>query len=303
MKIGILDGYTLFQNDINRNVFDKFGEVVYLDRLVEELIPENMLDAEILITNKYVLNRDNIPQFKNLKKIIVSATGINCIDSEYCKEQHIPVKNVPGYGTESVAQHAFSLILFYTNQVARHSESVRKGEWSNNPDFCYQINPIIELKDKTIGIIGLGAIGKATAKIADAFGMKVIYHHTRDLKNEYSFKTLDELYEQADFISLNCPATTENIGFINAAALDKMKKTAVIVNTARGILINEEDLAQALKTQKIAAALLDVLEKEPPSKENPLINLSNCFITPHNAWMSFEARMRIIEIISKELEL
>ncbi|MFM1913890.1 MAG: hypothetical protein RIR51_1742 [Bacteroidota bacterium] len=301
MKIGILDGFTLFQNDINKNVFNQFGEVIYLDRIENQIIPENILDSEILITNKFVLNRENIPQFKNLKKIIVSATGINCIDSEYCKEKNIPVRNVPGYGTESVAQHAFSLILHYTNHVALHMDSVRKGDWTKNPDFCYQIKPIIELKDKTLGIIGLGAIGKATAKIAEAFGMKIIYSHTKDLKNQYPYKNLDQLFSESDFISLSCPATKDNIGFINAEAFSKMKKNAVLINTARGLLINENDLADALKSNKIAAALLDVLETEPPSANNPLIHLDNCFITPHNAWMSYEARMRIIDIINYEL--
>jgi glycerate dehydrogenase len=300
MKIGILDGFTLFQSDIDWKNLQSFGEVYYLDRVENGLIPENLLDSDVLITNKFSLNESNLPLFPNLKLIIVSATGYNCVDTDYCRNHHIQVANVPNYGTYSVAQHAMALLLNYSNSVEMHIQAVQKGEWESCKDFSFQKKPLIELFGKTMGIIGMGAIGKAFACMCKSLGMQVIYSHTRDLLLEdFAYVTLEELGTKADFISLHCPLNAQTNQLINKSFLAQAKSNLVLINTSRGGLIHSQDLANALEEGKIAAALLDVLEVEPPRATNPLLHAKNCYITPHNAWISFEARTRIFDIIKE----
>jgi len=302
MKIGILDGFTLFQSDIDWKLLENFGEVVYQDRREGKTILNNLLDSEILITNKYVLNASNLPQFSKVKLIIVSATGYNCVDVEYCKNHQIFVCNVPNYGTYSVAQHALALLLNYTNAVETHAQSVKKGEWVQSKDWCFQNQPLIELYGKTMGIIGMGSIGKAFAQMCQSLGMRIIYSHTRDLSIEnMEFVDLKKLAKQADFISLHCPLTEKTNQLIDQHFLENAKSTLVLINTSRGGLLQSQEVANALNTGKIAAALLDVLEVEPPEESNPLLSAKNVSITPHNAWISFEARTRIFTTIQQIL--
>lgn len=302
MKIGILDGFTLFQSDIDWKLLENFGEVVYQDRREGKTILNNLLDSEILITNKYVLNASNLPQFSKVKLIIVSATGYNCVDVEYCKNHQIFVCNVPNYGTYSVAQHALALLLNYTNAVETHAQLVKKGEWVKSKDWCFQKQPLIELYGKTIGIIGMGSIGKAFAQMCQSLGMRIIYSHTRDLSIEnMEFVDLKKLVKQADFISLHCPLTEKTNQLIDQHFLENAKSTLVLINTSRGGLLQSQEVANALNTGKIEAALLDVLEVEPPEESNPLLSAKNVSITPHNAWISFEARTRIFTTIQQIL--
>jgi len=303
MKIGILDGLTLFQSDIDWKQLHTFGEVLYLDRVESRQIPSQFHDCEVLITNKYVLNETNLRDLPQLKLIIVSATGYNCVDTVYCKNRHIQVTNVPNYGTYSVAQHALALLLNYTNAVEEHVQSVNAGEWLACKDFSYQKKPLIELYGKTMGILGMGAIGQAFAAICQSLGMKIIYSHTRDLGlANATFVDLKTLAGQSDFISLHCPLNAQTHQIINKEFLAHAKKNLVLINTSRGGLIQSQDLADALNQDKIAAALLDVLEVEPPTKADPLLQAKNCSITPHNAWISLEARTRIYQTMEEILK-
>jgi len=303
MKIGILDGFTLFQSDIDWKQFLTFGEVVYEDRKDGDTISEGLLTSEILITNKYVLNQSNLPKFTNLQLIIVSATGYNCVDTAYCKEKGIKVCNVPNYGTYSVAQHALALLLNYTNSIEKHAQAVKDGQWVSSKDWCFQQQPLIELFGKTMGIIGMGAIGKAFANMCASLGMKIIYSHTKELNiPHYEFVSLEKLAQQSDYISLHCPLTATTHQLINSNFLAHAKSNLVLINTSRGGLLHSQEVANALNEDKIAAALLDVLEVEPPESTNPLIHAKNTCITPHNAWISFEARTRIVETITHILE-
>ncbi|MCW3090056.1 MAG: D-2-hydroxyacid dehydrogenase [Ferruginibacter sp.] len=295
MRIVITDGYTLNPGDLNWNAFDELGEVHYYDRTAAGEIIERCRNADIIITNKTPVNSEAIEAAKQLKLIAVTATGYNIIDIAAAKQRAILICNVPSYGTYSVAQHAFALLLELTNHVGINAASVQDGEWFRSADWCYTKQPLMELKDKTIGIIGLGKIGTQTAKIAMAFGMNVIYHHGKKAIKGATEVKLHELFMQADFISVHCPLTDSNKGFINKELLELMKPTAFLINTSRGQLIAEKELADALQNKKLAGAALDVLSQEPPLAEHPLIGLPNCIITPHNAWISFEARSRILQ--------
>lgn len=268
-----------------------------------ENIPSTLLHSEVLITNKFILNKANLTNLTDLKLIIVSATGYNCVDILYCQTKGIRVCNVPNYGTFSVAQHALALLLNYSNAVETHAQSVQAGEWVKCKDFSYQKKPLIELQGKTMGIIGMGSIGKAFANMCQSLGMKIIYHHTRDLGlTDAKFVDVQTLAKQSDFISLHCPLNAQTNQLINKEFLAHAKKNLVLINTSRGGLIQTQDLANALNEEMIAGALLDVLEIEPPQPTNPLLSAKNTWITPHNAWISFEARVRIAEIIQKILD-
>lgn len=302
LKILITDGFALFQNDIAHDVFDAFGEVIWRPRTNPDDLQQLPADVDIIITNKFVIGPKQLEYFPKLKLIAVSATGYNCVDTAACREKGIMVCNVPDYGTFSVAQHALALLLDYSNRVSLHADSVARGEWSSNPDWCYTRSPIREWKDKTLGIIGMGRIGSCFADMAEALGMKVIYHHTRDLAMPgRTFVDLQTLATASDVISLHCPLTAQNKHVINADFLGGMKKDGIIINTSRGPLIDQEALAYALRSGTIAAALLDVLETEPPPASNPLIGCPNAIITPHIAWISKEARGRIIGTLHRIL--
>lgn len=303
MKIVVTDGYALNPGDLSWKPIEDYGELTVHERTPPGLIYERCKHADIILSNKTELNRDIIVRLSNLKLISVLATGYNVIDINAAQKNGIVVCNVPAYGTASVAQHTFALILELTNHISIHSESVTNGEWQQSPDWCYARKPLMELAGKTLGIVGMGNIGRQTALIAIAFGMKVIYssrHNKQTDPGEY--KDLETVFRESDFISLHCPLTPENKEFVNAGLLQLMQPSAYIINTARGQLVNEHDLADALNNNKIAGAALDVLSKEPPQDDNPLLKAKNCVISPHNAWMTKEARQRIIDVTAKNIK-
>ena len=299
MKILLLDGYTLFQEDISWSSLKSFGEVVFHDRTSRENLSSIDNDVDVLITNKALVGIPELEYFKQLKLVVVSATGYNCVDIKACVAAGVPVCNVPGYGTFSVAQHALAMLLHHSNQVAAHDQSVRNGDWSSHQDWTYTLTPIREWHGKTMGIIGMGNIGSCFAGMAESLGMHVIYHHTRDLQlPNRRFVDLDTLAKTTDVISLHCPLNERTNKLINERFLSLMKPNALLINTSRGGLIDSLALREALLDHRIAAALLDVLEKEPPLADHPLIGLPNAIITPHIAWISYEARKRICDVIS-----
>lgn len=295
MQIVITDGFTLNPGDLSWKALDHLGEVAYYDRSAGKDILDRCRNAAVIITNKTPINSIVIEAADNLKLIAVTATGYNVVDVEAAKKRGIPVCNVPAYGTHSVAQHAFALLLELTNHVGINAATVLEGGWYRSADWSYTVKPVMELQNKTIGIIGLGKIGTQMATIAMAFGMNVIYYRgKKPLKGAKEVK-LHELFMQADFISVHCPLTVQNYAFINKELLELMKPTAFLINTSRGQLIAEKELADALQKNKLAGAALDVLSVEPPLAGHPLIGLPNCIITPHNAWISFEARNRVMQ--------
>lgn len=305
MKIAVLDGYALNPGDLSWDNLKDLGDCTIYDRTSPGLVFSRSTGADVLITNKVVINKNLIDSLPNLKYIGVTATGYNVVDIQAAKERHVVVTNIPAYSTESVAQLVFAHILNVVNRVGLLADSVRSGEWSSSQDFAYWKSPLTELSGKTIGIIGFGQIGQKVAEIAKAFGMKVIFQ-SRSLKTNLpegvEQKSLNEVFAESDFVSLNCPLTAENVGFVNRGLISKMKSTSVLINTGRGALINEDDLAHALNNSQIAAACLDVLSTEPPSVENPLLKAKNCFITPHIAWATSEARQRLMNITVSNLK-
>ncbi len=307
MKLVILDAYAENPGDLSwdwlKNVVEEYE--IY-DITPPEKVIERSIDADILVTNKTVLTADILSQLPKLKYISTLATGYNVIDTEFAREKGITVSNIPAYSTDGVAQLVFALILEIVNHVALHNKSVKKGDWCKSEHFCYWKAPIAELAHKTLGIVGFGKIGSAVAQIANAFGMNVIAYspNTRTYSGfgEVTFKTLDEVIAESDFISLHCPLTDSTNGLVNMEFLKKMKKTAILINTSRGPVINEADLKIALDEGIIAAAGVDVLSAEPAREDNPLLTCENCIITPHIAWASFEARSRLMNIFKSNVE-
>lgn len=296
MEIVITDGFTLNPGDLSWQGIEALGSMQYYDRTSQVEVIDRCFNAAVIVTNKTIINAAVINTATQLKMIAVTATGYNNVDITAAKKKGVLVCNVPGYGTSSVAQHTFSLVLQLTNHVGINAASVANGEWAVAKDWCYSYKPIIELKDKILGIIGMGKIGGQVAAIAKAFGMQVIYFGGKEKVAAAKPVNLYELFMQSDVVSLHCPQTSDNHAFVNKEILELMKPSSFLINTARGTLINEKDLAQALQQHRIAGAALDVLSTEPPAKSNPLVGLPNCIITPHNAWMSFEARRRMLEI-------
>ncbi len=308
MNIVIVDGFALNPGDLSYHFLEKHGNVTYFDRTPPklEVYLERLQDANVLIINKsgLVLGEDLFAQLPRLKLILVTATGYNIIDTKAARKYHILVCNVPGYGTNSVAQHTFALLLELTNRVGAHADTVANGKWPTSLDWCYTVSPIMELANKTIGIIGFGNIGQQVGKIAKAFNMRVLYSGNSpkaDMEHA-EFVKMETLLNQADFVSLHCPANEKTVQMVNVDFLTKMKKSAYLINTSRGQLVDEQALANALNNDEIAGAALDVLSIEPPKYDNPLLFAKNCLITPHNAWISIEARHRIMEITLKNLE-
>ena len=303
MKIVITDGYALNPGDMSWDPIRQIGDLKVYDRTSRSEIIERCKEAEIILSNKTEFSEESIGKLNNVRLISVLATGYNVIDISAAKNRGIVVCNVPAYGTESVAQHTFALILELANKISLHSASVAHGDWQQSPDYSYSIKPLIELAGKTLGIVGLGNIGLQTAKLANAFGMKVIYNSRNNKHTTLAaFKSMEDVFSESDFISLHCPLTETNKEFVNKHFLQLMKPTAYLVNTARGQLINEQDLADALNNNDIAGAALDVLSKEPPDSSNPLLTAKNCIITPHNAWSTSEARQRIIDITVENIK-
>lgn len=291
MKIVISDGYTINPGDLSWAALEELGQTAVHDHTPHDQLAETIGEAEVLYTSKNKVTAEVMDACPNLKFIGVLATGYDNIDTAAAKERGIAVCNVPGYSTDPVAQHTFALILEITNNVGLHNEAVRQGEWSQSPDFCLIKNPVSQLAGKSLGIIGYGNIGRKVAAIAEAFGMTVnIYSRDR------------EAAMKSDIVTLHCPATAENRGFINADFISQMKDGAILINTARGALINEPDLAAALASGKISAVGLDVLDGEPPRMDNPLIGAPNCFITSHIAWASKEARNTICQVSAANLK-
>jgi len=300
MKIVVLDGYTLNPGDLSWKRLLSLGEVKLYDRTPAVKIIERSIEAEILITNKTPLPADMINSLPKLKYIGVLATGFNVVDTTFAKSRGIIVTNVPSYSTMSVAQLVFALILELCHHVQRHSDSVHEGKWAASADFSFWDYPLIELSGKTLGIIGFGNIGKKVADIATVFGMDIISasrnHVEQPDRKNFRWVEINELLEQSDFVSLHCPFTPETKGLINAANLGRMKSSAFLINTSRGQVVVEQDLANALNKGSIAGAGIDVLSLEPPSKDNPLLRAKNCIITPHFAWATKEARVRLMDI-------
>lgn len=303
MNIVILDGYTLNPGDQDWGPIEKLGNVTIYDRSAREEIVERARDAEILLVNKVVLSGETLAQLPKARYIGVTATGFNNVDIEAARKQGITVTNVKAYGPASVAQQTFALLLAIVNRVETHSQSVFAGDWAASADFCYWKTPLTELAEKTMGLIGLGDIGSQVAKIAAAFGMKVIAYRKHPVPTEgVEMVSLDEIFRQSDVISLHCPLTDETREIINRESLSKMRPDCIVLNTGRGPLIHEQDLADALKNGTIAAAGLDVLSVEPPTAGNPLLSAPNCVITPHVAWATFEARQRLLQMVADNLE-
>lgn len=305
MKLVVLDGYTLNPGDLTWDGIKQFGNLEVHDRTPEHLIVERCQSAEIIFTNKTPLRESVLSQLPDLKYIGVLATGYNVVDVDYAKQRGIQVANVPGYGTASVVQMTFALLLELCQHVQRHSDSVFEGGWSSSPDFCYWNYPLIELEGKTIGIIGFGSIGQKVADIATAFGMNVIAYSRRQSdqshRKNFSWVGLHELLTDSDVVSIHCPLFPETQGMINKETLKLMKKTAFFLNTSRGPLMVDQDLADALNAGVIAGAGIDVLSVEPPSENNPLFKATNCLITPHIAWATKEARARLMGIAENNL--
>lgn len=298
MEIVVLDGYTLDLADAFKKELSVLGECRYYDRTSAEQIVERAQGAEVVFTNKVVLSEEVIAALPNLKYIGVLATGYNVVDIEAAKKRGIVVTNIPAYSTESVAQTVFAHLLTISNQVAHYSEEARTGVWTKCPDFSYTNTPLLEWNGKTMGIVGLGNIGQAVARIALAFGMKVIAYTSKkkeELPTGIFPVSKKELFQQSDVLSLHCPLTPDTKEFVCAETLSWMKPTAIVINTSRGLVVNEADLADALKEGKIMAAGVDVLSSEPPKADNPLLNARNCYITPHIAWATLEARTRLMQ--------
>lgn len=304
MKIVILDGYALNPGDLSWQGIENIGSCTFYDRTPPELTIERARNADAIFTNKVLLDENIITQLPNLKYIGVLATGFNVVDIAAAEKAGITVTNIPAYSTTSVAQMVFSHILNFAQNISVHAASVSSGEWARSIDFAYWKTPQIELSGKTLGIVGFGQIGQAVAQIALAFGMEVVFNNRS--RKKVNFKAtqveLSDLLANSDFISINCPLTDENAAFINKTTLAKMKPTAFLVNTGRGPLINEKELAEALNNGVIAGAGLDVLSVEPATATNPLSKAKNCFITPHIAWATIESRTRLMNIACENIK-
>ena len=305
MKIVVLDGYSLNPGDLSWERLEKLGRVDNYDRTKKDQIEERIGAAEVVITNKTNITRELLEKKKNIKYIGVLATGYNVVDIEAAKDHGVVVTNIPDYGTQAVAQYVFALLLELCHRVAHHDQRVKDGEWSRSKDFCFWDYPLIELAGKTMGLVGYGRIGEATARIAKAFGLKVIAYtpsRSRGIIAEVEFTTLEDLYSRSDIISLHCPLKSDNIEMINSRSISKMKDGVKIINTSRGPLIAEKDLLEALNSGKVSGAALDVLAVEPAVEDNPLFSAENCIITPHIAWAPKEARERLLNIAVDNLE-
>ena len=299
MKIVVLDGCTLNPGDLSWSELQALGDCTIHDRTPPEQVVPRAREAEIVLTNKTVLLSESIDRLPKLKFISVLATGYNIVDVDAARRRNVPVSNVPTYGTESVAQMVFSHLLNMTLNVAHHARTVREGRWVNSIDFCYWDTPLIELQGLTMGIVGFGRIGRATARVAWAFGMNVIVHDIAtpsEITDGCRMVELEDVFRESDVVSLHCPLTPPTENLVNAERLALMKPTAYLINTSRGPLIDEQALADALNNDRIAGAGVDVLSSEPPKEDNPLLTAKNCFISPHIAWATRAARERLLQV-------
>lgn len=297
MRIVVLDGFTLNPGDLSWKGLEELGECVIYDRSAPDEVIDRADGAEIVITNKIVLSADTISSLEKLQYIGVTATGYNIVDVEAARKRGIPVTNVPTYGTDSVAQMVFAHLLNLTQNVAHHARTVSDGRWCSSEDFCYWDTPLIELAGLTMGIVGFGRIGRATAKLARAFGMNVVAYDVTapaEMPEGCQMVTLEDIFRRGDVVSLHCPLTAQTENLVNSENLALMKNTAFLINTSRGPLIDEQTLAEALNSGRIAGAGLDVLAVEPPDDRNPLLKARNCYVTPHIAWATRAARERLL---------
>lgn len=304
MKICILDGYSLNPGDLDWSPVERLGDVTLFDRTPADKIVERAADADIVLTNKVPFSADTLRQLPRLRFICVLATGYNIIDTEAAARQGVVVANIPAYSTMSVAQMAFAHILNITNHVASYAREVADGKWTNCPDFCFWDSALTELAGKTMGIVGLGNTGMATARIAVAMGMKVVALTSKSadtLPEGITPAPLDDVLASADVVSLHCPLTPSTRHLINAASIAKMKPSAILINTGRGPLVDEQAVADALNNGRLAAFGADVLSQEPPRGDNPLLSARNCFLTPHIAWATLEARTRLMSIATENV--
>lgn len=304
MKICILDGYSLNPGDLDWSPVERLGDVTLFDRTPADKIVERAADADIVLTNKVPFSADTLRQLPRLRFICVLATGYNIIDTEAAARQGVVVANIPAYSTMSVAQMAFAHILNITNHVASYAREVADGKWTNCPDFCFWDSALTELAGKTMGIVGLGNTGMATARIAVAMGMKVVAMTSKSadtLPEGITPAPLDDVLAPADVVSLHCPLTPSTRHLINAASIAKMKPSAILINTGRGPLVDEQAVADALNGGRLAAFGADVLSQEPPRGDNPLLSARNCFLTPHIAWATLEARTRLMSTATENV--
>ena len=304
MKICILDGYSLNPGDLDWSPVERLGDVTLFDRTPADKIVERAADADIVLTNKVPFSADTLRQLPRLRFICVLATGYNIIDTEAAARQGVVVANIPAYSTMSVAQMAFAHILNITNHVASYARVVAAGKWTNCPDFCFWDSALTELAGKTMGIVGLGNTGMATARIAVAMGMKVVAMTSKSadtLPEGITPAPLDDVLASADVVSLHCPLTPSTRHLINAASIAKMKPSAILINTGRGPLVDEQAVADALNGGRLAAFGADVLSQEPPRGDNPLLSARNCFLTPHIAWATLEARTRLMSTATENV--
>lgn len=305
MKIVVLDGEALNPGDLDWGGVEGFGQLTVYDRTPVNQVVDRAQGADIVLTNKVPVDADALDQLPQLKYIGVLATGYNIIDVNRARERGIVVTNVPGYSTDSVVQLTFALLLELCHRVQRHSDSVFDGKWSRSPDFSFRDYPLVELAGKNLGVIGFGDIGQRVADVGRALGMRIIGYSRKRTdqshRSEFRWADLDTLLQESDVVTIHAPLTPETKGLINASALAKMKRSAFLLNTARGPIIEEADLANALNGDLIAGAGLDVLSAEPPAPDNPLFSAKNCVITPHIAWATKEARSRLMGLVVENI--
>jgi len=303
MKIVVLDGYAADPGDISWEEIRSFGELTVYDRTAPEQVIERVGDADVVLLNKTPLGADVFEACPKLRLVSVLATGYNIVDTRAARAHGVTVCNVPGYSTGAVAQMTFALLLEITQQVGLHSAAVFAGEWQRNPDFCFWRKPLTELEGKTMGLVGFGAIGQAVGRIALAFGMKLLVtaRHERPVPDGAKFVDFKTLLRESDVVSLHCPQTVENLRMINADTIAQMKDGAILLNTARGGLLDERAVADALRSGKLGAFGADVVSKEPIDADNPLLTAPNCFLTPHIAWAPFETRLRLHRISAENI--
>lgn len=306
MNIVVLDGFTMNPGDLSWSELEKLGTLKVYDRTSPEQLLERAADAEAVLTNKTVINASSLRNMPKLKYVGVLATGYNVVDIAVARDLGIVVTNIPAYSTESVAQMVFAHILNITHSVGSYAQEAHAGVWSRQADFSYTNSPLMELYGKRIGIVGFGNTGSATARIAKAFGMEVLVYTSKSQSALPEGMTkacsMDEIFSTSDIVSLHCPLNDKTAEIVNAHNLSLMKETAILINTGRGGLVNENDLAEALKSHRIKAAGIDVMVNEPPREDNPLLGLENCFITPHIAWATYEARVRLMDQAVKNLK-
>jgi glycerate dehydrogenase len=305
MRMVVLDGFTLNPGDNPWTSIAALGELVVYERTPLTQVVERAIDADIVLTNKTPLTAATLAQLPRLRFITVLATGYNIVDTAAARTRGIAVSNVPEYGTDSVAQHVLAVLLHFCHQPALHDRLIRAGRWQQRGDFCFWETPLTELAGKRIGIVGFGRIGRRVGELAHALGMEVLAFDVHPVNaptyGPFSWQSIEVIFAEADVVTLHCPQTSDNIGMVNRALLSRMKPTALLINAARGGLVDEQDLAEALRQGTLAGAALDVLSCEPPPAEHPLLHAPNCLITPHVAWATLEARRRMMAITAENV--